>query len=123
MVLSADSNNSERLFSEVVSSEAIGILKDSGFKVFSSWQSLGSELNVPLDTRRQLRYEAIASGDHNQALEECLDYWVKNNPNASWEKLIEAVERTDEKEASRKMRERFHFGKTLQSRQKSFLGS
>lgn len=44
---------------------AFKVLRSSNFKIFSKWESLARELNVPLDLRDQLRptaYEALTTG-------------------------------------------------------------
>ena len=93
------------------SSHALNVLRDNGFKVFSSWESLARELNVPLDTRRQLRHTAAFSEDYTHALEETLDYWIKNDPTHSWKKFLRALENTDEKEVAKKVAKLFGIGK------------
>ena len=94
---------------------AMVVLIDNGFKVFSSWDSLARELEVPLDFRRKLKYKASLTEDFELALEESLDYWMTNNSAVSWEVLLAAVERTDEKEVARKLYKQFGIGKSVRS--------
>lgn len=84
-------------------------LRDKGFKVFSSWEALGRELGVPLDYRRQLRARANRDENYEEALEELIDYWLTNDVNHSWEKLVKALEKImDEKETATNIRKKFN---------------
>ena len=88
-------------------------MRDSEFKVFSSWDSLARELKVPLDLRRELKHRAFVAEDYTLALEETLDYWIKNDPNHSWKSLVLAVEKTDEKATAEKLKKLLNIGKKL----------
>ena len=46
--------------------------------------------------------------DYNEALEEILEYWITNDPNHSWRKLVMALDKTDEKDVAAKIREKFN---------------
>ncbi len=111
VIIGAKSNDKELLSAH----RAMIVLIDNGFKVFSSWDSLARELEVPLDSRRQFKYTASLTGDYRTALEESLEYWMINSPARSWAVLLAAVERTDEKEVARKLYKQFGIGKSVWS--------
>ena len=76
----------------------------NGFITTSHWHQLGSDLGVSLDERRRLREQALIAQNYDAALEECLDIWIKNSKEASWNVLIQSVERLEISTADR-MRE------------------
>ena len=75
--------------------DALRALKDNGFLTTSHWHQLGSDLGVSLDERRRLREQALIAQNYDVALEECLDIWIRNSKEASWDVLIQAVERLE----------------------------
>lgn len=72
---------------------ALRLLQDSYFNVTKHWHQMGGDLGVSLDNRRRLQELAIRTQNYDGALEECLDWWISNTPDASWEILVETVER------------------------------
>ncbi len=78
---------------KLTSTRARAVLVQSGFRFYCYWDALASQLDVPIDTRNLHKSAAlISNGDFEHALEECLEYWIKNNDGHSWEMLLTAVE-------------------------------
>lgn len=90
------------------SHNALRLLQDSNFNIISHWHQMGGDLSVSLDERRKYQEQALRTQNYDGALEECLDTWIRNVPDPSWEMLIQAVERY-EISTSDKMRELLKF--------------
>ena len=89
---------------QLTCNNALRALKDNGFLTTSHWHQLGSDLGVSFDERKRLREQALIAQNHDAALEECLDIWIRNSKEPSWNVLIQAVERLEISTADR-MRE------------------
>ena len=61
-----------------------------------------------MDERRELREIAIKTSDYLAVLEEMLEWFTNDQQQASWNKLISAVEQCGEKETADKMREQLY---------------
>ena len=55
------------------------------------WNQLGIQLNVPRHILRNIDREN--PGNESRKLSEVLQYWIDNEPEASWEKIILALQR------------------------------
>ena len=66
---------------------AIVLLEDCGFRI-SDWISLSRRLGVPTDTRKEA---SRRSSSDTEALEECIEWFNKNNESASWSMFIDAT--------------------------------
>ena len=55
------------------------------------WNQLGIQLNVPRHILRNIDREN--PGSESRKLSEVLQYWIDNEPEASWEKIIQALQR------------------------------
>ena len=55
------------------------------------WNQLGIQLNVPRHILRRIDQEN--PGNESRKLSEVLQYWIDNEPAASWEKILEALQR------------------------------
>ena len=86
---------------QLVCNTAIKELKNHGFRTTKNWHQLGGFLGVSLEDRRRLATQAHITGNYEIALEECLDIWIMNDREASWNKLIRAVERYEKDTAKR----------------------
>ena len=58
-------------------------------KVASKWQAVGVQLEVPTWTLKEIDYEN--RGDCSRALSDMLDEWINNDPNVSWEMVVEVL--------------------------------
>ena len=56
----------------------------------TDWRLLGHWLKVPVDTLNTI--EQNRGGDVRHCKEEVLNYWIKNEPTASWETLADNIE-------------------------------
>ena len=90
---------------ELSSFRALELLREHGFQFFNDWNGLTAILEVPLDKRRELKAMAERYGPMD-ALEEGLDYFIRNNEDASWELLFNAVHKTNKLVAG-KLRKHF----------------
>ena len=54
------------------------------------WHQLGTQLRVPQEELKKIDEECHST---SRKLNATLDYWLKNHEKASWEKIIEALER------------------------------
>ena len=78
-------------------------MKSCGFRVYSSWSGVGRSLGVGIEDRKRLRTMALITGNFDEALEDCLDMWIKNGKTiATWEQLLTAIN-NEEKDTYRKM--------------------
>ena len=55
------------------------------------WYQLGIQLNVPSHILTNIKREN--TGNESRKLSEVLQYWLKNEPAASWKKIIQALQR------------------------------
>ena len=73
-------------------------LESYGFPINIKWDHLASKLGISLDERHRLRQMALLDGGNFlHALEEILDWWIRNK-DATWQKLFSAVEEVKDKE-------------------------
>ena len=86
---------------ELTSNKAVNALRDSGFQINSNWRKLASTLGVPVNETVRLQRMATLVHDHDcyHALEESLEYWIKNE-SSSWDMLIDAVGKIEYKTAT-----------------------
>ena len=84
------SYSSSRITRELTVNSAIGKLSEFDS---SNWSNLGLNLGVP-QRQRNVIAANIAGKPHGQgeALTSVLDHWLRNDLEASWEKLASAVE-------------------------------
>ena len=87
------------------SHNALRVLQENDFQIIKDWYELLAMLNVPIDIRRGL-LQHEKDQQHYLALEECLDHFIRNHPNASWKTFVDAVEKLDHKVA-KSLRVRF----------------
>lgn len=87
---------------ELTAIKATNLLRESGFRTFSNWSKLACTLEVSLEDRKRLRQKGRLTDDYNEILEESLSIWI-NGGNASWDKLIKAVE-IEEKNTARTLK-------------------
>ena len=72
-------------------------LESRGFPINIKWDHLASKLGISLDERHRLRQMALLDGGNfRHALEEILDWWIRNK-DATWQKLFSAVEEVKDK--------------------------
>ena len=55
------------------------------------WNQLGIQLNIPRHILRNIDREN--PGNESRKLSEVLQYWIDNEPEPSWEKIIQALQR------------------------------
>ena len=63
------------------------------------WESLAQSLHVPRAERKKIKQSRI--DQYNLALEDCLDYWIDNTRQPTWEELVDAVKKCKEDVAFR----------------------
>ena len=67
----------------------------SGFDS-SKWRYLGLQVDVPYDQLSTIATNVAGKADaQKEALLSTVDYWLRNDLTASWEKLATAVEKCD----------------------------
>lgn len=73
----------------------IQILRDCGYQVLH-WQDLAGLLHVPTELLN-IQKDRVKqnSFDYWESLEECIDWWIRNCPNSSWEQLFTIIESSD----------------------------
>ena len=77
------------------------ILRHSRYQVSLYWQDLAYCLGVPTELLNMQRDRVKNNTfQHWEALEECIDWWIRNYPNSSWEQLLDIVKRLDKKAAN-----------------------
>lgn len=71
----------------------------------SYWRGLGEQLQVPGYKLNEIAAE-IAGKPHGQqeALSKVLDFWLKNDLSATWQKLVKAVELCEDRDTARNIR-------------------
>ncbi len=67
---------------------AIVLLEDCGFRIVSDWIPLSRRLGVPTEIRIEASQRSSRAAE---ALEECIDWFIKNNESASWPMFIHAT--------------------------------
>ena len=70
----------------------MNILQQSGFNIPEKWNRLAGIIGISISERKNLLDEAQTTQDYHFALEQALDSWITNAPQASWEGLLSAVE-------------------------------
>ena len=58
-------------------------------EVASKWRAVGVQLEVPTSTLKEIDY--VNRGDCSRALSDMLDEWINNDPNVSWETVVEVL--------------------------------
>ncbi len=54
---------------------------------------------MPLEERRRFRQAALVSFDYWNALEECIEWWMRNDAEPTWNNLLTVIEKFDKKAA------------------------
>lgn len=85
---------------------AVQVLKECEFRMYSNWKKVAATLGVSLDDRRRLTDSGRISDDYEEVMEKALTLWI-NKGGATWEQLIDAVER-EEKNTARRMKHLLH---------------
>ena len=67
-----------------------------------NWWLLGASLGVPLSKARVIRKQSSTEREKSLALG---DYWVNTDPDASWEKLAQALYQEGEERAAAVMKQ------------------
>ena len=67
-----------------------------------NWSSVGHHLDVPYSKRQGIRKQSSTERGKSLALG---DYWVNTDPNASWEKLAQALYQEGEEKAAGVMKQ------------------
>ena len=69
----------------------IRITRRCGFRFDKNWRRIASDLNVPLNQiSKQQDNLLLTSFNYEDAFEECVDYWMKNET-ATWDKFIYSI--------------------------------
>lgn len=92
------------MFIELTAYNAVTLLKQCEFRIFTNWSRVAGTLGVPLEDRKRLRQRGLLGDDYVDILEEAIQIWISSGQ-ASWDKLLDAVEQV-EKNTANKMRER-----------------
>ena len=80
------------------------VKKLSGFDS-SKWRGLGLQVDVPHSQLSTIATNVAGRADaQKEALISTVDYWLRNDTNASWEKLATAVEKCDHTVLANKIR-------------------
>ena len=67
----------------------------SALKKLNNWFMFGLGLGVPVSELRKI--ESASGSEHvEQCKAETIQYWLDNNPDASWMKIAQALELVDE---------------------------
>jgi hypothetical protein len=90
--------DSIKIISQITSFDAVRLLRDSGFNFIRKWKLLAGNLRVSLDTRK--RYHSSTLYDncpktYEEVTEECIDKWIANEQNYSWELFISCLKKVD----------------------------
>ena len=69
-------------------------MEDCKFQFSKNWEILTARLKVPIDERAKRKQQIMIdqSSNYTGALEELLDFWIRNSDHPTWQKLISAVE-------------------------------
>ena len=71
---------------------AVILLEDCKFQFSKNWETLTARLKVPKDERTKQKQQIMIHSNYTGALEELIDFWIRNGDHPTWEKLISAVE-------------------------------
>ena len=91
-----------QLFLDLTALNAIKLLRDCDFRMFTNWKRVSRSLGLSLDDRNRLNQKGVINGDWSDVMEEALSIWISKGQ-ATWNKLIEAVE-FEEKNTAVKMK-------------------
>ena len=72
----------------------------------SDWHSLGSHLDLTMSKLKQLQSIHHAHGEE-RIKAEMFDVWLKSCPDASWDKLVTALNEIGEKRVANKVESRY----------------
>ena len=77
----------------------------SAVEEVSDWRTLGHQLDVD-----PVKLCELQKADRNpeDCKEELLIFWVKHDRNASWNKLVRALDRMEEQDIAQKIREKYN---------------
>lgn len=78
------------------------LLRDCDFRMFTNWSKVSRSLGITLDDRNRLKHKGMISDDWSDVMESALTIWIDSGQ-ATWDKLIEAVE-SEEKNTALKMK-------------------
>ena len=79
------------------SSCVIKLLRESQLPVSQCWHQIGGDLGVPLEERRKFRQVMVLNCDYWIALEECIEWWMRNDAEPTWKNLLTVIEKCDKK--------------------------
>lgn len=84
----------------------IKLLRENKFRFTRNWKKIGASLNVPKTEVEEIETDLKSNiyDDFAEALEECVDHWMRNSDDPNWVKLIEVIAQYDNSSANR-MRE------------------
>ena len=69
----------------------------------SKWHELGVELNVPGDTLKNIEYNYMLTGRAERCFSETMEWWYKNNPDATWGTICAALQGIREEALARQV--------------------
>ncbi|XP_019848838.1 PREDICTED: uncharacterized protein LOC109580272 [Amphimedon queenslandica] len=84
----------------LTTNNAINQLSSVGFR-FTHWREVARRLQIKQDDKD--RYMRRHYGDDATALEECVDYWLRNSREPTWDKFLHIIAAVD-KSAARRIR-------------------
>lgn len=89
----------------MTSNNVIRLLRDKDFRFSKYWRRLSQKLGATLEQRQVLeqRTRTNLDSDFSDALEECIDNWLRNSNDPSWVNLIVVIATID-KSTARYMR-------------------
>ena len=81
-------------------------MRKNNFRFSKNWKGVARDLNVSLENRTQFSpaLNAYINQDYSDALEECIDYWIRNGKEPNWEKLLDVIS-SYERNTANKIRE------------------
>ncbi len=84
----------------------IRVLRDAQLPVSQYWNQIGCDLGVPIEERRKLRHTTMISSDYWTALEECIEWWIRNDSQPTLTNLLATIKNAD-RTAANAMRAEF----------------
>ena len=90
---------------ELTPTNITNLLRQVKFRFNKHWSEVGRRLNIGQEKREQYRHKAVTQGnsDFADAFEECIDDWLRNSREPSWDKILPVIAAVD-KSAARYIR-------------------
>ena len=91
---------------ELTPTNITNLLRRVNFQFDKHWSDVGHHLNISLEKREQYRHKAVTQGNSDyfaEAFEECIDDWLRNSREPSWDKILPVIAAVD-KSAARYIR-------------------